>query len=732
MRRCRRCGKVGDDGVEFGEMWLCRECVDGMVCVRCGRGVSAGEVASGSALLTEDGTVYCPRCMELVLPLFEALEDSRAAAPPAEPASSQTGAPVVEPASSQMDAPVVEPATEDLNAPVVIAGAGYPTPFASLRRRPWLMAAGAAIGVFILLMLVLYSSERGIQKPRPPGPAHAERKKQQLLLELQKRVEAILEKCKGALNCELARMELAQLRTQILNGRYPVEGLADISRAFRKIVLVEEQAAKGEYERLLAELEELEQKEEWDEAADAVDFFPPELRHAAQYWQLLERRRERYIRYAKAKKVFLTLKRKVEALLANSPAPAMLQNLIDEIRARRHQLIETPYDEKASDLIRRMVEAMETLKESDPRKRLARLLKTDPFARFVSSRPFKTPFLLREISACEVPFRVDIGRKERRVLRFVRPKAKIVLEFETVQATYGAVVVRFCVPGKPSDAVKVEVAFAGRTREFELRGGDDSRRFAEVTVDARVREGTNTLSLTYIAGTVPLWMEEVRLYLEYDKKTASLQRQLFAKKATEVVVANRRVYGDLKKRWEEEARRWPQRLGVTPLPPAEVGKKLTLTDARLWTLRPVTTMKIKEGVLIIKSSPNHESYAIPLFENGPAWDEYDLLLEFRAKGLFMLDTHVRYNPFRRRLEPGFTFTFREPNLTQLWKKGWVRMRVSVRGRRIKWDATIEGESMAKGEETATVYWRGWFALRLGAGGYAEVRRVEFVLRKEAR
>ena len=69
-KRCISCG------AEFqGEGVLCPACMAKrpILCSRCGRPVSVEDIQTDKALTTDDGKVFCPACVELVKPLFEAM-----------------------------------------------------------------------------------------------------------------------------------------------------------------------------------------------------------------------------------------------------------------------------------------------------------------------------------------------------------------------------------------------------------------------------------------------------------------------------------------------------------------------------------------------------------------------------------------------------------------------------------------------------------------------------------
>jgi len=350
MKVCARCGGKDDEGIDIGYVWFCKECCRrGFACERCGRPVAVEDLKSGAAVATEDGKVYCPHCIELILPLFKALEDSRVAAPE------------VNPASSQMDAPPVEPASENLPAPVVVP-VSEETRF-SLRRPRYLLPIIAAVAVVIIVIVVVHSSQSVDERSQPPRPDRATLKKRRLLAKLQKKIDQILARCKGGLDFELARVSLEQLRNRVRAGEYPVEGLADISNAMRKVRLMKERIAEKEYERILTKMKMLEEQEEWQEAADTVNLFPSYLRDAGSFWQLLKRRQEQLLRFAKAKRTFLAVRRRVEEAL-RSPTADAVAALLEELKSVASQLSNTPYLQRVEQLIRRLQQAQKKLKES--------------------------------------------------------------------------------------------------------------------------------------------------------------------------------------------------------------------------------------------------------------------------------------------------------------------------------------------------------------------------------
>jgi len=351
MRVCARCGGESSEGIEAGYVWFCEECCQrGFVCERCERRVTVEDLKSGAALATDDGKVYCSRCVELVLPLFKALTDSRAAAPEVNPASTQMDAPPVEPASENLPAPVVLPVTEQ-------------TRF-SLRRPQHLIPVIAAVAIIVIIIVVIaQSSQSTTEHSQPPHPDQATLKKRRLLAKLQKKIDQILTRCKGGLDFELARVSLGQLRNRVRAGEYPVEGLADINNAIRKVRLMKERVAEKEYERILTKMKMLEEQEEWQEASDTVNLFPSYLRDAGSFWQLLKKRQERLLRLAEAKRTFLAIRRRVEETL-RSPTADTLAAMLEELKKVASQLSNTPYLQRVEQLIRRLQQVQKKLKGS--------------------------------------------------------------------------------------------------------------------------------------------------------------------------------------------------------------------------------------------------------------------------------------------------------------------------------------------------------------------------------
>ena len=351
MGVCARCGAEGDEGLDIGYVWFCRECCRrGFACERCGRRVSAEDLRSGAAVATEDGKVYCPHCIELILPLFKALEDSSVAAPE------------VNPASSQMDAPPVQPASENLPAPVVVP-VSEETRF-SLRRPKHLLPIIAAVAlVIVIIVVVAHSSHSTDERSQPPRPDRTALKKRRLLAKLQKRINQILRRCKGGPDFELARVSLEQLRNKVLAGKYPVEGLADINDALHEIRLMKERIAEKEYKRISAKIRMLEGQEKWQQAADTVNLFPSYLRDAGSFWQLLKKRQEQLLRLAGAKRIFLAIQQRVEERL-RSPTADTVAALLEELKKVASQLSSTPYLPKIEQLIRRLQDVQRKLKGS--------------------------------------------------------------------------------------------------------------------------------------------------------------------------------------------------------------------------------------------------------------------------------------------------------------------------------------------------------------------------------
>jgi len=723
MRVCARCGGKNEEGIEAGFVWFCKECCRrGFVCERCGRPVTVEDLKSGAALATEDGKVYCPRCMELVLPLFKALEDSRAAAPE------------VNPASSQMDAPPVEPASEDLPAPVVLPVTEQ-TRF-SLRRPQYLLPIIAAVALVItVIIIVARSSPTPTKPPQPPRPDQATLKKRRLLAELQKKVNQILTHCKGGLDFELARISLDELRSKVLAGKYPVEGLADINNAARKIRLLEEGVAKKEYERVLAEIKRLEKQEEWEEAADAVDLFPSYLREAGSYWRLLEKRRERFLHLAEAKRTFLDTKRRVEEEL-HSPTADGVAALLGELKKTASQLANTPYHQKVERLISRLQEAQRKLKEARSnqaqKQRLQNLLATTPVVLFDANRPNQTTLLVRKFTACEFPFVVNLNGRDHCFVRFFkRDRSQMEFEFETVKSAYGAVVCHFLIPGVVGDKTSIEVSLNGVSRLFVLQKSTKATEIA--TLDMQIPKGRNTIKVVYKGGVVRPWLFRVAVHIDYDDKSRNEQNKLLVKRAAAIRTASRRAYEALKKEWDAGMRKWAQKFKIKPLPPLKVGRKTSLLDVRFWAARPDTGTKQKKGgLLLLKVPQNDECLFFPIFENYLRWSDYELVLEFKAKGKFALFTHTRYNPFTDDFDAGFKFVFDKVQLERLRALGWTRVVLTVSGRHIKWEITANGRRIHQGEGTTGRDWRGGFRFGLAAAGELEIRRCEVVLRKETK
>ncbi|RKY16163.1 MAG: hypothetical protein DRP63_05865, partial [Planctomycetota bacterium] len=564
-------------------------------------------------------------------------------------------------------------------------------------------------------------------------PDQAALKKRRLLAELQKKIDQILTRCKGGHNLKLACASLDRLRNKVLAGKYPVEGLADINNAARKIRVMEERVAKKEYERILLEVKRLEKQEKWEEAADTVDLCPLHLRGVGSYWWLLEKRREQLLHLAEAKRTFLNIKSRVEEEL-RSPTADGVATLLKELKKTASQLANTPYPQKMEQLIRRLQEAQRKLKKNRPtqtqKQRLQNLLTTSPVVLFDANRPNQTTLLVKKLTACEFPFVVNLNGRDFSSVQFLkRDRSQMEFEFETVRSAYGAVVCHFLVPGAVGGETRIEVSLNGMSRLFALQ---KSTKVTETTIlDMQIPKGRNTIKVVYRGGDVCPRLLRVAVHINYDDRTRNRQSDLLVKQAAAIKTASSRAYEALKKEWKAGVRKWGQKLGIRLLPPLKVGRKTSLLDVRFWAAHPDTGTKQKKGaILLLKAPQNAECLFFPTFENCVRWSHYELVLEFKAKGKFTLFTHTRYNPFTERFNAGFECVFGKDKPGRLSVPGWTRVVLTVSGRPIKWEITADGRLIRRGKKTIKHDWRGGFHFGLGAAGELEIRRCDVVLRKE--
>jgi len=642
--RCHRCGKpVGDDTPTIGPFRFCPDCLrevdraaaaepeegsDLERCARCGAVVPVEDLKAG-AMKTDDGHVFCKRCVEIALPLFEALEGSSSViAPSVEPASSVSG-------SSESSAPSVELASG-------ITSSAYRTsrPEGGSSRMLWALCAAVASLVVVILAVALSGGSGGgsddgggRRKPLKDPVAEARR----TVTEILKRVE-IDQDFDGAY------LDLRRRREEWRTRRGGQRVTPVFDWALSRLATLRGEAAEKEYRRLRKRAEELEAKERWKEAAGVVRSYPSKFQGAGEWWERIEEAAARYDDYDAAMRAWSDLKRQVEAALKTELSTDDFEKLTERMNEVKSTIEDTPYAErweglnqrlrqafqkrleallddlkaKAEALLKdraRTLEAVRTMLKRvlETRKVLEGTLRADELDRLLGrlkkaekalapcteediERLLEKPPLVsvtlnveRPRANCVYRFKEcyhpldcilpDEGPEVRH--RFTMPRkgeSELTLEFTLAKVpTLAALAIHHELGGKRRIRFKIVVNGRESDKDVENDGPFPDAMVTAVPLKGLLKEGLNTVKVLYLDGTQDPDLSAVSVHIETDAEEEALIKRGIARSKEAVEKANRLFYQGHLKEMEKRRAKWSRGIGRKALPALPLNKKVSHT-----------------------------------------------------------------------------------------------------------------------------------------------------------
>jgi len=640
---------------------------DGVIrCGRCQSIITPEQLASGDAVVAEDGRAYCPECTQLVMPLFEALRKQ---------STSET---------SEEQAPMVEPAS-DITSPLRVSPVYAPSP-PQKSFTPFILLA--AVVLIIVIILLAASGGGGTDtrggtstppvtpgpgpEPPPPTPPPVDEGLLQNSRLLTERVEEIMSEWKKNKDHETALMRLEELKDMRVTSeaRYSLlDAIRRVEEEKREEERRAEEEAKKAFEAVESDVKRLLRSGDFKGARKAIERFPERLRSVGGWWDKAAALEELIKRSEKAKENFDELKKKVEKLLEEKK----LEEAKKAIVLLEADFKETPFEKEYKKLLEvvegKIAEVEKKRREEEERRRklLEAMRSQSPIFHtdFTKGKMEGTFKVVLKESGFPFTLPTSVVPSSPKAVRFLKRDGTSEVEFYFKLLTppeAGLLTLRTVLPEPSPTTVwntEVEVLLNGKSIEKRLLShpsGGGGEFTAEFELKKEVfRRDENTLLIRSTGGNSRFYLLGVELRfaladadikrlkekVEKDKKEVAEENARFLKKYNETALRKWKAEIDRK------GRRLSRKVGVDDWQSLFDGATL-----RYWrALDKNAEWKVENGEIVGVNNSDKWSVLEPLVKKMYNWLEYDLKFEMvlEGKGLGHFGFYVFYDLGRRNI-----------------------------------------------------------------------------------